>query len=50
MKKLTLDELTVESFNVESAKLEADGTVFANEAPTKRTFECPCIESISCYC
>jgi hypothetical protein len=49
MKKLTLDELTVESFNVDNAELEA-GTVLAAEAGTKRTFECPCLESVSCYC
>jgi hypothetical protein len=45
--KLSLEELNVESFRVESE--EDLGTVL-NVAPTKRTFECPCIESISCYC
>jgi hypothetical protein len=46
--KLSLEELSVESFNIE---FEEDlGTVLANVAPTARTRECPCIESISCYC
>jgi hypothetical protein len=45
--RLSLDELQVESFSIE---VEGEqGTVIAAEAPTKRTFECPCIESISCF-
>ena len=46
--KLSLDELSVESFSIEFQ--EDLGTVLANVAPTARTRECPCIESISCYC
>ena len=46
--KLSLEELKVESFGVE---FEEDlGTVLAAEAPTARTRECPCYESISCFC
>jgi hypothetical protein len=46
--KLSLEELKVESFGIE---FEEDlGTVIANVAPTARTRECPCIESISCFC
>jgi hypothetical protein len=46
--KLNVEELAVESFGMD---VEKDvGTVLANEAPTKRTFECPCIESVSCFC
>ena len=45
--RLSLEELQVESFSIEAE--EARGTVIAAEAPTKRTFECPCIESISCF-
>jgi hypothetical protein len=41
--KLSVEELSVESFSVEIEK--ARGTVNANEfKPTARTFECPCIE------
>ena len=47
--KLSVEELTVESFAV--AADEARGTVNANEfAPTARTMQCPCIESVSCFC
>ena len=45
--RLSLDELAVESFSIE---VETDlGTIWAAEAPTARTRECPCIESISCF-
>ena len=47
--KLSLEELEIESFAV--AAEEERGTVNANEfAPTARTFQCPCYESISCFC
>jgi hypothetical protein len=46
--KLNVEELAVESFGIDVEK--EVGTVLANEAPTKRTFECPCYESISCFC
>jgi hypothetical protein len=46
--KLAVEELTVESFDIDVA--EELGTVVAAEAGTKRTFECPCYESISCFC
>lgn len=49
MKKL---ELSVEELNVESFTIDVDGeegTVVAAEAPTRRTFECPCYETISCF-
>ena len=46
--RLSLDELTVESFSIEVEEARG-GTVVAAEAPTRRTFECPCIESISCF-
>jgi hypothetical protein len=46
--KLSLEELNVDSFSIEF--VEDLGTVLAAEAPTKRTFECPCVESISCFC
>jgi hypothetical protein len=45
--RLSLDELTVESFSIEADA--ALGTVIAAEAPTARTRDCPCIESISCF-
>jgi hypothetical protein len=45
--KLSLDDLAVESFSID---VEAElGTILANEAPTARTRDCPCIESISCF-
>ena len=47
--KLSLDELNVESFAV--AAEDERGTVNAHEfAPTARTMQCPCYESISCFC
>ena len=46
--KLSLEELSVESFDIEF--VEDLGTVWAAEAPTARTKECPCYESISCFC
>ena len=46
--KLNMDELNVESFSVEVE--DTVGTVIANVAPTARTFQCPCYESISCFC
>lgn len=46
--KLQVEELAVESFGIDAE--EALGTVYAAEAPTARTRECPCYESISCYC
>jgi hypothetical protein len=46
--KLSLDELAVESFEIDAE--QEIGTVFAAEAPTARTRECPCYESISCFC
>jgi hypothetical protein len=46
--KLNVEELAVESFGIDVEK--EVGTVLAAEAPTKRTFECPCYESISCFC
>lgn len=46
--KLEVEELSVESFGVD---VDAEwGTIIANEAPTARTRECPCYESISCFC
>lgn len=50
MKKLKLDveELAVESFGIDV--VEELGTVLAAAAPTARTRDCPCVESISCYC
>ncbi|WP_420129217.1 hypothetical protein [Longimicrobium sp.] len=46
--KLTVEDLSVESFGIDVE--EEMGTVMAAEAPTARTRDCPCIESISCYC
>ncbi|HET7231821.1 MAG TPA: hypothetical protein VFJ16_17550 [Longimicrobium sp.] len=46
--KLDMDKLDVESFDLELE--DVVGAVLANAAPTARTRECPCIESISCYC
>jgi hypothetical protein len=47
--KLSLEQLAVESFAV--AAEEERGTVNACEfAPTARTMQCPCYESITCYC
>ena len=45
---LNMDELDVESFSV--ALEDIVEHVLANAAPTARTFQCPCIESVSCYC
>lgn len=46
--KLSVEELKVESFGIDV--VEELGTVMAAEAPTARTRDCPCIESISCFC
>jgi hypothetical protein len=46
--KLAVEELNVESFGMDVE--EEIGTVIANAAPTARTRDCPCIESISCFC
>ncbi len=46
--RLQVEELSVESFNVSTKDELAE--VLANVAPTARTRECPCIESISCFC
>ena len=46
--KLNLDQLDVESFNVTLDDIVEQ--VIANAAPTARTMQCPCYESISCYC
>jgi hypothetical protein len=49
--KLSVDELTVESFSV--AVEDVQGTVWANDAPSPRTHECPCIASefyTQCVC
>ena len=46
--KLNTDELNVESFSVAMEDIVEE--VLANAAPTARTFQCPCYESVSCYC